>query len=263
MQYVNLTVVRVGTGIWVWLAVISWCGSTSQEQRKDDRTKWGLVTEARHRERESVQQPLKSMTYLPESGVCFARVFVCWCWRVFYCFRSWHRAGAGPTSRDWLVVVAVICWLLFCGELTCVYVCVLLDERNNQRPGFWTNAVKCVCACARGRSVADVVQTWSCASDCCLHIYLHDFSSVCVCVCFGVCALCEWVGADDDWDGDSPKSTSEGCLTKTICLADGSASRCLTFSPFLIRCAVWRVMAVCLCETISAWFVCFLLRRSS
>lgn len=40
--------------------------------------------------------------------------------------------------------------------------------------------------CAAG-PVADVVQTWSSASDGCLHIYLHDFGSVCV----YVCALCK------------------------------------------------------------------------
>lgn len=88
--------------------------------------------------------------------------------------------------------------------------------------------------------VADVVQTWSCACDCCLHIYLHDFGSLCV----YMCALCELVSVYDDWDRDSPKSTSEGCITKTICPTDGNMSPCLTFSLFLIRYADWRVLPV-------------------
>lgn len=85
--------------------------------------------------------------------------------------------------------------------------------------------------------VADVVQTWTFAGDCCLHIYLHDcvcvYLYVCVCMCMCVCV---------DWDGDSPKSTSEGCLTETICLTDGTMSLSLSlllFRLFLIICAGW------------------------
>ena len=41
-----------------------------------------------------------------------------------------------------------------------------------------------MCVCVAG-PVADVVQTWTFAGDCCLHIYLHD----CVCVYLYVCVL--------------------------------------------------------------------------
>ena len=59
------------------------------------------------------------------------------------------------------------------------------------------------------------------------YIYMTVYVCICMCVYLCVCACmcaCASVCVCVPWDGDSPKSTSEGCLTKTICLADGNLS---------------------------------------
>lgn len=104
--------------------------------------------------------------------------------------------------------------------------------------------------------VADVVQTWTSAGDCCLHIYLHD----CVCVCLHVCVCVRaraYVRVRADWNGDSPKSTSEGCLTETICLPDGNMSlapsRC--FSPLpdhMCRLRLECMLCVCVLAVVES-----------
>ena len=74
--------------------------------------------------------------------------------------------------------------------------------------------------------------------------YIYMTVYVCICMCVYLCVrmrvcMCESVCVD--WDGDSPKLTSEGCLTKTICLADGNMSPSPSlpslFCLFLIICA--------------------------
>lgn len=132
--------------------------------------------------------------------------------------------------------------------LACVCMCVWWWKTG---PGLvWAlgKITVSVHVCVAG-PVADVVQTWTFAGDCCLHIYLHD----CVCVYLRVC-----VRTCVDWDGDSPKSTSEGCLTETICLTDGTTS--LSFS-FCISASSWsyvqaEVGAVFVCAAAVVWVLC-------
>ena len=110
----------------------------------------------------------------------------------------------------------------------------------------------CVCVCGRSSSrcgsdlelrrrlLSPHIFTWLC---------MCVFVCVCTCVCAHACVhvqVCVCV----PWDGDSPKSTSEGCLTKTICLADGNLSPSPSLPSLFFFCLFLLIFAG------SGWALC-------
>ena len=107
-----------------------------------------------------------------------------------------------------------MCWLFFCGQPMCVFLCVYLFVFMSfcecislwvwrwERPGLvWMQCTITVSVhVCMASPVADVVQTWTIARDCCLHIYLHDYVCVylyvcvCVCVCVRDCVSVSRLG---------------------------------------------------------------------
>lgn len=94
------------------------------------------------------------------------------------------------------VVSLCVCFCVcICSYLcVCVYFYMSVMMKDWARFGLDPGYNKRICVCTAG-PVADVVQTWTFAFDCCLHIYLHDYVRVYlyVCMCVSVQCVC-WMG---------------------------------------------------------------------
>lgn len=212
----------INTAIWVWLAVISTVHEAKCRDRRN-RTEWGQS-----------QKPGKQGNW--SSNLTFWNpwpVFLFLACALHVCVgfgvcsnvsgADTEPARDQPAMTDWWRLpscagcsfVVSLCVFFECVSLhiydsVCIYMCVWWWKT---RPGLvWTQGkiTVSVHVCVAG-PVADVVQTWTSAGDCCLHIYLHD----CVCACLYECVRVHvrvrasvYICVCVDWNGDSPKSTS-------------------------------------------------------